>query len=150
MYIHWHFLLVCKEEEEDNDDTAGEEEDPEVPSGPRPVISDLVKKEKITPIPEGSAFFIFSNTNPYEKHITHTLHIRTHTVHTGCAVYRVLWLDCVSFVLQVSCVLPQTHQSSHLHQPHPGVHHAQLCLTRCWGSYQKLLSSQYCKSTHLQ
>ncbi|XP_039908106.1 calcium channel, voltage-dependent, L type, alpha 1D subunit, a isoform X5 [Simochromis diagramma] len=53
-----------KEEEEDNDDTAAEEEDPEVPSGPRPVISDLVKKEKITPIPEGSAFFIFSNTNP--------------------------------------------------------------------------------------
>uniref|UniRef100_A0A3B3ZF44 Voltage-dependent L-type calcium channel subunit alpha n=1 Tax=Periophthalmus magnuspinnatus TaxID=409849 RepID=A0A3B3ZF44_9GOBI len=48
----------------DNDDTAGEEEDPEVPSGPRPAISELVKKEKITPIPEGSAFFIFSNTNP--------------------------------------------------------------------------------------
>uniref|UniRef100_H3DB19 Calcium channel, voltage-dependent, L type, alpha 1D subunit, a n=1 Tax=Tetraodon nigroviridis TaxID=99883 RepID=H3DB19_TETNG len=53
-----------KEDDEDNDDTAGEEEDPEVPSGPRPVISDLVKKEKITPIPEGSAFFIFSSTNP--------------------------------------------------------------------------------------
>uniref|UniRef100_A0A3Q4GC39 Voltage-dependent L-type calcium channel subunit alpha n=1 Tax=Neolamprologus brichardi TaxID=32507 RepID=A0A3Q4GC39_NEOBR len=59
-----YFLLSFKEEEEDNDDTAAEEEDPEVPSGPRPVISDLVKKEKITPIPEGSAFFIFSNTNP--------------------------------------------------------------------------------------
>ncbi|XP_042364199.1 calcium channel, voltage-dependent, L type, alpha 1D subunit, a [Plectropomus leopardus] len=53
-----------KDEEEDNDDTAAEEEDPEVPSGPRPVISELVKKEKITPIPEGSAFFIFSTTNP--------------------------------------------------------------------------------------
>ncbi|KAF3689886.1 Voltage-dependent L-type calcium channel subunit alpha-1D CHCACHA1D [Channa argus] len=53
-----------EEEEDDNDDTAAEEEDPEVPSGPRPVISELVKKEKITPIPEGSAFFIFSNTNP--------------------------------------------------------------------------------------
>ncbi|XP_028262504.1 calcium channel, voltage-dependent, L type, alpha 1D subunit, a [Parambassis ranga] len=52
-----------KEEEEENDETA-EEEDPEVPSGPRPAIADLVKKEKITPIPEGSAFFIFSNTNP--------------------------------------------------------------------------------------
>uniref|UniRef100_A0A4W6EWW9 Voltage-dependent L-type calcium channel subunit alpha n=1 Tax=Lates calcarifer TaxID=8187 RepID=A0A4W6EWW9_LATCA len=48
----------------DNDDTAAEEEDPEVPSGPRPAISELVKKEKITPIPEGSAFFIFSSTNP--------------------------------------------------------------------------------------
>ncbi|KAM8868465.1 calcium channel, voltage-dependent, L type, alpha 1D subunit, a isoform 17-T17 [Synchiropus picturatus] len=53
-----------KDDEEDNDDTVGDEDDPEVPSGPRPVISDLVKKEKITPIPEGSAFFIFSSTNP--------------------------------------------------------------------------------------
>uniref|UniRef100_A0A4W6EVJ0 Voltage-dependent L-type calcium channel subunit alpha n=1 Tax=Lates calcarifer TaxID=8187 RepID=A0A4W6EVJ0_LATCA len=55
-------LISCREE--DNDDTAAEEEDPEVPSGPRPAISELVKKEKITPIPEGSAFFIFSSTNP--------------------------------------------------------------------------------------
>uniref|UniRef100_A0A8D0DDI7 Voltage-dependent L-type calcium channel subunit alpha n=1 Tax=Sander lucioperca TaxID=283035 RepID=A0A8D0DDI7_SANLU len=54
-----------KDEEEEIDDTAAEEEDPEVPSGPRPVISDLIKKEKITPIPEGSAFFIFSTTNPF-------------------------------------------------------------------------------------
>ncbi|XP_054878040.1 calcium channel, voltage-dependent, L type, alpha 1D subunit, a [Poeciliopsis prolifica] len=53
-----------EEEEEDNDDNGGDEEDPEVPSGPRPVIADLVKKEKIIPIPEGSAFFIFSSTNP--------------------------------------------------------------------------------------
>lgn len=74
-YTLTHYLLVCKEEEEEIDDTGPEEEeDPEVPSGPRPVISELVKKEKITPIPEGSAFFIFSSTNPYE----HTLHIWTH------------------------------------------------------------------------
>ncbi|KAF6727404.1 Voltage-dependent L-type calcium channel subunit alpha-1D [Oryzias melastigma] len=53
-----------KEEEEDFEDNAGDEEDPDVPSGPRPAISELVKKEKITPIPEGSAFFIFSTTNP--------------------------------------------------------------------------------------
>ncbi|CAG5980843.1 unnamed protein product, partial [Menidia menidia] len=53
-----------KEDEEEIDDNAAEEEDPEVPSGPRPAISELVKKEKIIPIPEGSAFFIFSNTNP--------------------------------------------------------------------------------------
>uniref|UniRef100_A0A3B3IKZ3 Voltage-dependent L-type calcium channel subunit alpha n=1 Tax=Oryzias latipes TaxID=8090 RepID=A0A3B3IKZ3_ORYLA len=52
------------DDEEEFEDNAVEEEDPDVPSGPRPVISDLVKKEKITPIPEGSAFFIFSNTNP--------------------------------------------------------------------------------------
>ncbi|KAK0135864.1 Voltage-dependent L-type calcium channel subunit alpha-1D [Merluccius polli] len=57
-------LTARKEEEEEIEDNAAEEEDPEVPSGPRPPISELVKKEKITPIPEGSAFFIFSNTNP--------------------------------------------------------------------------------------
>uniref|UniRef100_A0A087YLU9 Voltage-dependent L-type calcium channel subunit alpha n=1 Tax=Poecilia formosa TaxID=48698 RepID=A0A087YLU9_POEFO len=55
---------IVEEEEEDNDENGGDEEDPEVPSGPRPVIADLVKKEKIIPIPEGSAFFIFSSTNP--------------------------------------------------------------------------------------
>ncbi|XP_066470019.1 voltage-dependent L-type calcium channel subunit alpha-1D isoform X2 [Tiliqua scincoides] len=49
---------VGEEEEE-------EEEEPEVPAGPRPRrISELNMKEKMTPIPEGSAFFIFSNTNP--------------------------------------------------------------------------------------
>ncbi|XP_059572014.1 voltage-dependent L-type calcium channel subunit alpha-1D [Alligator mississippiensis] len=49
---------VGEEEEE-------EEEEPEVPAGPRPRrISELNMKEKITPIPEGSAFFIFSSTNP--------------------------------------------------------------------------------------
>lgn len=129
-YTLTHYLLVCKEEEEEIDDTGPEEEeDPEVPSGPRPVISELVKKEKITPIPEGSAFFIFSSTNPYE---TDTLCTYGHT-YTGCASCHadVLWSCCIFFVLQDSCVLPPTHQSSHIHQPYPGVHHAQLCLTRC-------------------
>uniref|UniRef100_A0A8C7Z4R5 Voltage-dependent L-type calcium channel subunit alpha n=1 Tax=Oryzias sinensis TaxID=183150 RepID=A0A8C7Z4R5_9TELE len=58
------YQIDKKDDEKDEKDNAVEEEDPDVPSGPRPVISDLVKKEKITPIPEGSAFFIFSNTNP--------------------------------------------------------------------------------------
>nr|XP_060622034.1 voltage-dependent L-type calcium channel subunit alpha-1D isoform X16 [Anolis sagrei ordinatus] len=49
---------VGEEEEE-------EEEEPEVPAGPRPRrISELNMKEKMTPIPEGSSFFIFSATNP--------------------------------------------------------------------------------------
>ncbi|XP_051060709.1 voltage-dependent L-type calcium channel subunit alpha-1D isoform X13 [Phodopus roborovskii] len=49
---------VGEEEEE-------EEEEPEVPAGPRPRrISELNMKEKIAPIPEGSAFFILSKTNP--------------------------------------------------------------------------------------
>uniref|UniRef100_A0A452RG73 Voltage-dependent L-type calcium channel subunit alpha n=1 Tax=Ursus americanus TaxID=9643 RepID=A0A452RG73_URSAM len=42
-----------------------EEDEPEVPAGPRPRrISELNMKEKIAPIPEGSAFFILSKTNP--------------------------------------------------------------------------------------
>uniref|UniRef100_A0A672MX75 Voltage-dependent L-type calcium channel subunit alpha n=1 Tax=Sinocyclocheilus grahami TaxID=75366 RepID=A0A672MX75_SINGR len=42
-----------------------EEEEPEVPSGPRPQrLSELNLREKTPPIPEGSAFFILSNTNP--------------------------------------------------------------------------------------
>ncbi|XP_023283320.1 voltage-dependent L-type calcium channel subunit alpha-1D-like [Seriola lalandi dorsalis] len=49
---------VC--EDDDNDDL------PEVPSGPRPQrLSELSIKEKTPPIPEGSAFFIFSSTNPF-------------------------------------------------------------------------------------
>ncbi|XP_051915324.1 voltage-dependent L-type calcium channel subunit alpha-1D isoform X7 [Hippocampus zosterae] len=39
---------------------------PEVPVGPRPHrLSVLTIKEKTPPIPEGSAFFIFSSTNPF-------------------------------------------------------------------------------------
>uniref|UniRef100_A0A8C3X911 Voltage-dependent L-type calcium channel subunit alpha n=1 Tax=Catagonus wagneri TaxID=51154 RepID=A0A8C3X911_9CETA len=50
---------VGEEEEEE------EEDEPEVPAGPRPRrISELNMKEKIAPIPEGSAFFILSKTNP--------------------------------------------------------------------------------------
>ncbi|KAG8128176.1 hypothetical protein E2320_015039, partial [Naja naja] len=52
-------IPVGEEEEEE------EEEEPEVPAGPRPRrISELNMKEKMTPIPEGSSFFIFSSTNP--------------------------------------------------------------------------------------
>ncbi|XP_056660136.1 voltage-dependent L-type calcium channel subunit alpha-1D isoform X6 [Monodelphis domestica] len=51
---------VGEEEEEEE-----EEDEPEVPAGPRPRrISELNMKEKIIPIPEGSAFFILSKTNP--------------------------------------------------------------------------------------
>ncbi|XP_069383305.1 voltage-dependent L-type calcium channel subunit alpha-1D isoform X20 [Paralichthys olivaceus] len=46
--------------EHDNEDL------PEVPAGPRPQrLSELTIKEKTPPIPEGSAFFIFSSTNPF-------------------------------------------------------------------------------------
>ncbi|XP_067854838.1 voltage-dependent L-type calcium channel subunit alpha-1D [Heptranchias perlo] len=58
------------EQEEDKDpyppsDVPDDDDEPEVPVGPRPQrLADLNLKEKIVPIPEGSAFFIFSNTNP--------------------------------------------------------------------------------------
>ncbi|XP_055079120.1 voltage-dependent L-type calcium channel subunit alpha-1D [Periophthalmus magnuspinnatus] len=46
--------------------TPDEEELPEVPAGPRPLrLSELNLKEKTPAIPEGSAFFIFSSTNPF-------------------------------------------------------------------------------------
>uniref|UniRef100_A0A672KUV7 Voltage-dependent L-type calcium channel subunit alpha n=1 Tax=Sinocyclocheilus grahami TaxID=75366 RepID=A0A672KUV7_SINGR len=52
-------VFVCLYVEED------EKDEPEVPSGPRPLrLSELSLREKMPPIPEGSAFFILSNTNP--------------------------------------------------------------------------------------
>uniref|UniRef100_A0A8C8A295 Voltage-dependent L-type calcium channel subunit alpha n=1 Tax=Oryzias sinensis TaxID=183150 RepID=A0A8C8A295_9TELE len=63
-----------KEEEEakkrrNRDDVDDEDKNdilPEVPSGPRPQrLSELTIKEKTPPIPQGSAFFIFSSTNPF-------------------------------------------------------------------------------------
>uniref|UniRef100_A0A8C6VWS7 Voltage-dependent L-type calcium channel subunit alpha n=1 Tax=Nothobranchius furzeri TaxID=105023 RepID=A0A8C6VWS7_NOTFU len=56
-----------KEEEEDVDDVDDDNVNlPDVPSGPRPQrISELTLKEKTPPIPEGSAFFLFSSTNPF-------------------------------------------------------------------------------------
>lgn len=51
---------------------AGEEdeEEPEMPVGPRPrPLSDIQLKEKAVPMPEARAFFIFSPSNKYGKHI---------------------------------------------------------------------------------
>lgn len=54
------------------------EDDPDVPSEPRPQkLSDFSLKEKIPPIPEGSAFFFFSHTNPW---VEHTKRIPTHPI----------------------------------------------------------------------
>ncbi|XP_063796884.1 voltage-dependent L-type calcium channel subunit alpha-1D isoform X6 [Pseudophryne corroboree] len=60
-------VAVDEENEDEKERTELDEEDeeePEVPAGPRPRRMSELNKEKITPIPEGSAFFIFSNTNP--------------------------------------------------------------------------------------
>ncbi len=68
VFAHWRqfFKYACPDHHVHV--TEEEEDEPDVPAGPRPQISELVKKEKITPIPEGSAFFIFSSTNPYVSH----------------------------------------------------------------------------------
>lgn len=43
-----------------------EEEQPEMPVGPRPrPMSELHLKEKAVPMPEASAFFVFSPSNKY-------------------------------------------------------------------------------------
>ncbi|XP_068609187.1 voltage-dependent L-type calcium channel subunit alpha-1D [Brachionichthys hirsutus] len=48
------------------DDDDNNEDRPEAPPGPRPQrLSELTIKEKTPPIPVGSAFFIFSSTNPF-------------------------------------------------------------------------------------
>uniref|UniRef100_A0A674BC24 Voltage-dependent L-type calcium channel subunit alpha n=1 Tax=Salmo trutta TaxID=8032 RepID=A0A674BC24_SALTR len=63
-YILLNVFLAIAVDNLGDAESLNEEEEPEVPAGPRPPISELVKKEKITPIPDGSAFFIFSKTNP--------------------------------------------------------------------------------------
>ncbi|XP_076859258.1 calcium channel, voltage-dependent, L type, alpha 1D subunit, a isoform X2 [Brachyhypopomus gauderio] len=57
-----------------------EEEEPEVMTEPRPKISDLKKQDSIVPIPEASAFFFFSNTNPIRVFCHATIN---HPVFTG-------------------------------------------------------------------
>uniref|UniRef100_A0A8C7WDJ9 Voltage-dependent L-type calcium channel subunit alpha n=1 Tax=Oncorhynchus mykiss TaxID=8022 RepID=A0A8C7WDJ9_ONCMY len=56
---------LCFSVEEEEKEPYPTPDTPEVPVGPRPQrLSDLSIKEKTPPIPEGSAFFIFSHTNP--------------------------------------------------------------------------------------
>uniref|UniRef100_A0A8D3ATU1 Voltage-dependent L-type calcium channel subunit alpha n=1 Tax=Scophthalmus maximus TaxID=52904 RepID=A0A8D3ATU1_SCOMX len=71
---HTHTLLNTAQKEEEEakkrKNMCGEDDDnaelPEVPPGPRPQrLSELSIKEKTLPIPKGSAFFIFSSTNPF-------------------------------------------------------------------------------------
>ncbi|KAE8293242.1 Voltage-dependent L-type calcium channel subunit alpha-1D [Larimichthys crocea] len=55
------YPAINPQDDDDNNDDL-----PEVPSGPRPLrMSELTIKEKTPPIPAGSAFFIFSSTNPF-------------------------------------------------------------------------------------
>ncbi|KAF5899153.1 voltage-dependent L-type calcium channel subunit alpha-1D-like, partial [Clarias magur] len=73
------FKVPVEDEKENADE---EEEEVEAPSGPRPTVAELVRKEKIIPIPEGTAFFIFSSTNPVRV-MCHTIinhHIFTNLI----------------------------------------------------------------------
>ncbi|XP_037832707.1 voltage-dependent L-type calcium channel subunit alpha-1D isoform X4 [Kryptolebias marmoratus] len=59
-----HSATESPGDDDDDDDDNGNLSD--VPLGPRPQrLSELTLKEKTPPIPEGSAFFIFSSTNPF-------------------------------------------------------------------------------------
>uniref|UniRef100_A0A8C9L0X7 Voltage-dependent L-type calcium channel subunit alpha n=1 Tax=Phocoena sinus TaxID=42100 RepID=A0A8C9L0X7_PHOSS len=64
---NWTLLLSLDNEDKSsypNLETTDEEEEPEMPVGPRPrPLSELHLKEKAVPMPEASAFFIFSPSN---------------------------------------------------------------------------------------
>ncbi|TSL97240.1 Voltage-dependent L-type calcium channel subunit alpha-1D [Bagarius yarrelli] len=69
---------VLEEDTADEEREAGNstdvDDDTDVPSEPRPQrLSDFSLREKIQPIPEGSAFFIFSHTNPFRVGCYHLI-----------------------------------------------------------------------------
>lgn len=62
LIIRFHFLTSLSLGDEDEDE-------PEMPVGPRPrPLSDIQLKEKVVPMPEARAFFVFSHTNKYGSH----------------------------------------------------------------------------------
>lgn len=61
LIIGFHFLVFLSLGDEDEDE-------PEMPVGPRPrPLSDIQLKEKVVPMPEARAFFVFSHTNKYGR-----------------------------------------------------------------------------------
>ncbi|KAF7480065.1 Hypothetical predicted protein [Marmota monax] len=73
---------VEEEEEEEEDEEEEEEEEEEAGAGHEELLQEVVPKEKVMPIPEGSAFFCLSQTNPLRK-ACHTLihhHIFTNLI----------------------------------------------------------------------
>lgn len=59
LIIRFHFLAFLSLGDDDDDE-------PEMPVGPRPrPLSDIQLKEKVVPMPEARAFFVFSHTNKY-------------------------------------------------------------------------------------
>uniref|UniRef100_A0A8C7EMT2 Voltage-dependent L-type calcium channel subunit alpha n=1 Tax=Neovison vison TaxID=452646 RepID=A0A8C7EMT2_NEOVI len=82
--LSFGLLLVpgMEEEEEDEEDEEEEEEEEEGGAGHVELLQEVVPKEKVIPIPEGSAFFCLSQTNPLRK-ACHTLihhHIFTNLI----------------------------------------------------------------------
>nr|XP_026262466.1 voltage-dependent L-type calcium channel subunit alpha-1F isoform X1 [Urocitellus parryii] len=71
-----------EEEEEEDEEEEEEEEEEEAGAGHEELLQEVVPKEKVMPIPEGSAFFCLSQTNPLRK-ACHTLihhHIFTNLI----------------------------------------------------------------------
>ncbi|XP_004690092.1 PREDICTED: voltage-dependent L-type calcium channel subunit alpha-1F isoform X2 [Condylura cristata] len=72
----------AKDDGEVMDEREEEEEEEEGGTGPVELLQEVVPKEKVVPIPEGSAFFCLSQTNPLRK-ACHTLihhHIFTNLI----------------------------------------------------------------------
>uniref|UniRef100_A0A8C1VTE0 Voltage-dependent L-type calcium channel subunit alpha n=1 Tax=Cyprinus carpio TaxID=7962 RepID=A0A8C1VTE0_CYPCA len=106
--IHLHVFAHCRLFFKYDEDL------PDVPAGPRPKISELVKKEKITPIPEGSAFFIFSNTNPYRRV---DVYIYICSIHTHIYIYILGYFDyAFTAIFTVEIVLKMTTYGAFLHK----------------------------------
>ncbi|XP_075437827.1 voltage-dependent L-type calcium channel subunit alpha-1F-like [Ascaphus truei] len=70
--------VPCEEEEEgeDGSEASEDEEDEEssLPDSHLDKLAEFAPKEKVLPIPEGSSFFILSNTNPLRVQCHHLIH----------------------------------------------------------------------------
>uniref|UniRef100_A0A674EVZ7 Voltage-dependent L-type calcium channel subunit alpha n=1 Tax=Salmo trutta TaxID=8032 RepID=A0A674EVZ7_SALTR len=116
------------EEEEENAAGTGlcEEEEPEVPAGPRPAISELVKKEKITPIPDGSSFpMLFpahtgSHANLFSSNVSDErtcVTCITHVKHVRCFLQILGYFDyAFTAIFTVEILLKMTTYGAFLHK----------------------------------
>uniref|UniRef100_H3CQ59 Voltage-dependent L-type calcium channel subunit alpha-1C n=1 Tax=Tetraodon nigroviridis TaxID=99883 RepID=H3CQ59_TETNG len=81
LIIRFYFLASLSLGDEDDDE-------PEMPVGPRPrPLSDIQLKEKVVPMPEARAFFVFSHTNKFRI----TCHkIVNHNIFTNLILFFIL------------------------------------------------------------
>ncbi|KAG2471198.1 CAC1C protein, partial [Polypterus senegalus] len=79
---------VKEKEEREGRDGGDEEEEPDMPVGPRPrPLSELHLKEKVVPMPQARAFFIFSHTNKFRIFCHKTVN---HNIFTNLILFFIL------------------------------------------------------------